>query len=69
MKPANPPCPVCNTAKHVVPHDGDAFYCGKCHGCFDAEPDEGGDYFSDPSKRLERVEERKGKGHAKRQTR
>lgn len=69
MKPTNPPCPVCRTARHVVSHDGDGFFCGKCRGMFDADPDEGGDYFSDPSKRLERSEERKGANHARRPTR
>jgi hypothetical protein len=43
MKP--PPCPVCRTAKHVVPQGvvGDMFLCHKCGGAFDSFPDEGGD--------------------------
>lgn len=54
----NPPCPCCKTNKHVELNGRDAYFCGKCSSLFDFEPNEGGDYFSDPSKRMERAEER-----------
>jgi hypothetical protein len=53
-----PPCPQCHTANHARPHGNNLFYCGKCGGIYDADPDEGGDYFRDPAKRME-VEERR----------
>lgn len=59
MKPANPPCPVCRTNKHVNQHDGDCYFCNRCKGIFDNDPDEGGSCFNDPSKRLERQEEQR----------
>lgn len=56
-----PRCPVCDTAKFVTLQgvDGDMGYCGKCKGTFDAiDPDEGSNYFTDPSRRMELEEER-----------
>ena len=55
---AKPPCPVWGTNKQVNSHGRDEFFCGKCGGLFDSNPDEGGSYYSDPSKRLEKQEER-----------
>lgn len=56
---ARPPCPVCKNNDHVEPNGLDGYVCCKCKGLFDNEPDEGGDYFTDPAKRLERSENRK----------
>lgn len=52
-----PPCPRCGTARHVTTR-GEFYHCGRCDGHFDDTPDEGGDYSADPSRRLERREER-----------
>ncbi len=54
-----PPCPVCQTNRHVGPHDGDLFFCGRCKGMFDGNPDEGGSHWNDPSKRMEKQEEQR----------
>lgn len=35
------------------------YRCPNCGGQFDDDPDEGGDYFDDPAKRLEREEARR----------
>jgi hypothetical protein len=58
--PPMPPCPVCKTSLHVnkIGLTGETFHCGRCGGLFDPSPDEGGDFFSDPSKRLELQDER-----------
>jgi ribosomal protein L37AE/L43A len=55
-----PPCPRCGRKK-TVPHDGDCWYCPGCQSVFDNDPDEGGDYFQDPTKRIQRQEERRGR--------
>lgn len=49
-------CPKCN--RKQPRHTSDSIYfCEVCKCQFDDSPDEGGDFFSDPSKRLERQEE------------
>lgn len=55
-----PPCPVCKTNKQVkvIGVSGDMFRCGRCNGIFDSEPNEGSDVFADPSRRMEKQEER-----------
>lgn len=60
-KAPKPPCPRCRSNRQVTPVGtvGDMFRCGKCGGHFDSEPDEGGSYFTDPSKRLEIADERR----------
>lgn len=50
------PCPWCRTREHVYPHGQREFFCGRCKRLFDADPDEGGDYSDDPSRRAERQE-------------
>ena len=57
------PCPRCRSSKQVQPIgvSGDMFRCGRCGGLFDSEPDEGGSFFDDPSKRLE-VQEQQRRG-------
>lgn len=57
--PTLPKCPVCNTNKGVqrIGTVGDMYGCNRCHGQFDVGED-GGDFFADPSRRLERQDER-----------
>lgn len=50
-----PPCPMCGNNRHAIQHGRDEFFCSK-HGLYDGNPDEGGSYMNDPSKRMERVE-------------
>lgn len=52
-------CPRCGTNKHVQVTGYNLYHCHQCHGAFDDDPDEGGDYGNNPSRRLEREEERK----------
>lgn len=68
MKPQLPPCPLCGTAKqvHAVGVSGDMFRCGRCGGLFEVDPDEGGDYSSDPSRRMEMAERRQSRGGPRR---
>lgn len=56
-----PACSVCRTAKHVVAQGSVeiTYVCTRCGGLFDDTPNEGGDVFSDPSKRMERAEARR----------
>ena len=48
-------CPWCGRIK-AVKAIADVFYCTHCRKHFDDEPDEGGDYYSDPSKWIEQHE-------------
>lgn len=58
-KTKNIRCPWCGRRKSV--HDeGETFYCTACSRRFDSDPNEGGDYYADPSKRLEQSEEYHG---------
>jgi hypothetical protein len=56
-KPKIPDCPRCKTNRHAVPNGDRQWFCHGCKGLFDDEPDEGGTYYSDPSKRLEKQED------------
>lgn len=63
---SKPNCPRCQTNRHVNSHDGDLFYCGKCHGIFD-NSDDGGDYSdTNPAARLERLEREQQRKHERR---
>lgn len=54
-----PPCPLCGTNRHVNAHGRDEFFCNKCKGLFDSDPDEGGTHSTfNPAARLEREERR-----------
>jgi tRNA(Ile2) C34 agmatinyltransferase TiaS len=53
-----PPCPVCKTNKRVEANGRNEYVCLKCGGHFDNDPDEGGTHYSDPSKRMEKQEQR-----------
>lgn len=51
-------CPRCKRKQPL--RTPDALYkCDGCGGLFDNEPNEGSDYFSDPSRRMEKQEERR----------
>jgi len=54
-----PPCPRCKTNRHANRHGREEYYCGKCDGIYDNDPDEGGDYGYDPSYRMEKQERRR----------
>lgn len=48
-------CPFCHRKKSVI-HNLDTLFCTKCFRHFDDDPDEGGDYCDDPTKRIEWME-------------
>lgn len=58
-KIANPKCLVCGRRKTVqrVGSEGSTYKCLGCGAMFDPDPDEGGTYYTDPTKRLEREDE------------
>jgi ribosomal protein S27AE len=56
-KTQKPACPKCgNRSQRSLLQIADTFKCGRCGAMYDSDPDEGGTYFTDPSKRLEREE-------------
>lgn len=55
---ATPVCIRCGKARHVVTHV-QGWWCTACRVLFDDDPDEGGDYGSNPAARLERAERHK----------
>ena len=56
----NPRCPKCGGKSQSIP--GDLFRCHKCGGYHDGNPSEGGTHATgDPSRRLEREEQRQQK--------
>lgn len=61
-QPPTPKCIVCGRRKSVQ-RIADTFKCTACGAMFDGDPDEGGDYHSDPARRLERREERRQRKH------
>ena len=56
-------CPRCGR-KGTTAQVG--WYCHACKMYFDGDPDEGGDYFTDPSRRLEKQEEWKARQRKRR---
>ena len=52
-----PKCPACGHRGKPQGVSGDLFFCEYCGMHYDSEPDEGGDYHADPSRRMERREE------------
>ena len=53
-----PNCIRCGKNRSVY-HDGDRnYFCTACKVAFDDQPDEGGDYCVDPTRRIQREEER-----------
>jgi ribosomal protein L37AE/L43A len=63
---SKPACPGCASTS-VEQHDGDFYFCVKCQNLFDANPGEGGDYYTDPTKRLEKQEEYEERQRQRRQ--
>jgi ribosomal protein L37AE/L43A len=54
-----PPCPRCGTNRKVNRHGQDQYFCGRCSGIFDDDPDEGGTHSTfNPAARLEREDRR-----------
>ena len=51
-----PKCPRCNSSRRVYADFERDFWCTSCHMGFDDNPDEGGDYSTDPTRRIEREE-------------
>lgn len=49
-------CPKCGRKQPVRTEDA-MYWCDNCRCQFDGTPDEGGTYFSDPTKRLELEDE------------
>lgn len=53
-----PLCPWCHNRRYVY-EDGDRnYFCARCKRIFDDDPDEGGDFFTDPTRRSEKMEQR-----------
>ena len=53
-----PDCIRCHDNRSVY-HDGDRnYFCTACKIAFDDDPDEAGDYYTDPTRRIEREEKR-----------
>lgn len=64
-KPSGPQvaCPGCRRQQAKLGPDAN-YWCPSCQAMFDDDPDEGGDFFSDPSLRMERQETRRSRHHA-----
>jgi hypothetical protein len=57
-----PPCPACGTNRHTKAYgSGKLFFCDRCKGQFDDDPNEGGIAYNDPVKSLEVKERREHK--------
>lgn len=52
-------CPKCGRKQKSTGGKDALYWCNHCKGYFDNDPDEGGTYCDDPSKRIERAEQRK----------
>lgn len=50
-------CPGCGGVQEKRIAGSSLYWCGKCQCQFDDDPDEGGDYGDDPSRRLIKQEE------------
>lgn len=57
---ANVRCPGCGRPQ-AHRGNGAIYYCPHCKGQFDDDPDEGGSYYNDPSKRLDKQEQFKAR--------
>lgn len=58
-EPARPACIKCGRKRDVGEAGNRRWYCHKCNVLFDDEPEEGGDYYRDPSRRMENQESRR----------
>lgn len=52
-----PPCPRCGRKNRVYLEGYRNYYCSRCKIVFDDDPDEGGDYSIDPTRRMRQQEE------------
>jgi hypothetical protein len=57
-KPPPPDCPSCGDNRAVHEEGDRNYYCTNCRKAFDDDPAEGGDYSTDPTRRLELADER-----------
>ena len=63
-----PPCPRCGTNREVKAYrEQRLFFCAKCKGQFDDDPDEGGTYRTDPTRRIESEEEFRNRNKERRE--
>lgn len=60
-------CPGCGKKFPVTGPDG-LYWCSACGCYFDADPDEGGDFHNDPTRRAEREDDRTAGRVQKRRT-
>ena len=66
--PAKPPCPQCgNKSQRSLLQIADTLKCGRCGAMYDSTPEEGGDYYTDPSLRMQRTEEAEQRKRQRRQ--
>lgn len=50
---------MCGSDKHVLPRSDGLYWCQRCQGLFDNDPDEGGTHSDrNPAVRIEREERR-----------
>ena len=56
-KRTGPKCPKCG--RRAPNSEGSVFWCEQCNAMYDNDPDEGGDYCTDPTKRVQREESRR----------
>lgn len=52
-------CPGCGGVQEKRIAGSSLYWCEKCQCQFDDDPDEGGDYADNPTRRIERQEEHK----------
>ena len=57
MSQPPPPCPMCGHARKSKRRGPGDYFC-QVHGLYDDEPNEGGDFSADPSRRMQRQEAR-----------
>ncbi len=64
-----PKCIQCKSNSHVY-HDRDRnYFCTSCKIEFDDDPDEGGDWSQDPTRRIQREEDRAQRRRARQKPR
>lgn len=57
-------CPKCGRKQDYTGPDA-LYYCKHCRAYHDDDPDEGGDFSNNPTRRIERHEEREEARHAR----
>ena len=66
LTPVIPRCPMCGSKRASVV-EGGLYRCAKCDGLFDDDPDEGGDYSFDPTRRMQCQEAREQRRRTRRE--